>query len=355
MSLNAELLGINDVRLFDTDPTPLWKLPAINYAGLVPVGDTSLNFDWRTAYINYWRKDGVGAHRFDIYPRLTAPVPLGGYLEATAGIGIRDTFYMIQEYGDSTWTGSDSENRLLYEINAEVSTTLVGDFNLNMDNVNAWRHTLRPYVTYSYIPDEDQTNLPQFDNEDMVLENNLLTYGIHNYFNIFGTRNSGAYEREYGYIKIFQGYDFRSDESDTPLTPINVKIAYNPLDRLRMIYKTEIDVYGEGAISHNFEGGYSNSRGDTVFADYQYNKLNKVDSVSLNAKVNLVYNFKAAYMIERSLEDSKTIEENFALVYSPACWSVELSSHRTQGDHKFMIIFRLANIGNPFGIDLPGF
>ena len=59
-----------------------------------------------------------------------------------------------------------------------------GDFNLNMENVNAWRHTLRPYVTYSFIPDEDQTNLPQFDNEDMVLENNLLTYGIHNFFSL---------------------------------------------------------------------------------------------------------------------------------------------------------------------------
>ena len=60
-------------------------------------------------------------------------------------------------------------------------------------------------------------------------------------------------------------------------------------------------------------------------------------------------------MIERSLEDSITIEENIALVYSPECWSVELSSHRTQDDQKFMIIFRLANIGNPFGLDLPGF
>jgi LPS-assembly protein len=355
MSLNAELLGINDVRLNETNPTPLWKVPAVNYSGLIPLGETSVNLDWETVYVNYWREDGVGAHRFDIFPQLTAPIPLGDYLEATAGIGIRDTFYMIEDYGDTTWTGNDSENRLLYELNSEIGTTLVGDFDLNMENVNAWRHTLRPYIAYNFIPDEDQTDLPQFDNVDMVEESSLLTYGVHNFFNILGTSNSRPYDREYGYIKIFQGYDFRSEESDTPFAPVNVKIAYNPLINFRMLYKTEIDVYGDGAISHGFDGLYTNSRGDAVFTSYQNNKLENISSVSIDARVNLVYNFKAAYMIQRSLEDSKTIEENFALVYSPACWSVELSSHRTQDDQKFMLIFRLANIGSPFGIDLPGF
>ena len=314
-----------------------------------------INFGWETSYINYWREDGVGAHRFDIFPRLTAPIPLGDYLEATAGVAVRDTFYLIQNYGDSDWTGSDNENRFLYGFDAEVSTTMVGDFNLDMQNISAWRHTLRPFMTYGFVPDEDQTDLPQFDDNDTILDNNLLTYGIDNFFKIFGTNNTNPYEREYGYIKIYQGYDFRSEESDTPLTPVNLKIAYNPLASLRMLYKTEIDVYGEGAIFYSFEGGYFNSRGDSVAADYRYNKEENINSISLNAKVDLIYNFKAAYMIERSLEDSKTIEENIALVYNPECWSVELSSNRTVDDQKFMVIFRLANIGNPFGLDLPGF
>lgn len=355
MSLNAELLGINDVRLNKTSPTPLWKLPSVNYSGLIPLGQTSVNFDWQTAYVNYWREDGVGAHRVDLFPKLTTPVPLGDYLEATAGIGLRDTFYMIQDYGDSTWSGNDSENRLLYELNGEIGTTLVGDFDLNMENVTAWRHTLRPYVAYNFIPEKDQTDLPQFDTVDMVPESNMVTYGIHNFFNISGTSNSRDYEREYGYIKIFQSYEFLSEQSDTPFTPVTVKIAYNPLVNFRMLYKTEIDVYGAGAITYGFEGAYTNSRGDSVFTNYQYDKFENINSVSLNARVNLIYNFKAAYMIERSLEDSKTIEENYALMYSPSCWSVELSSHRTQDDQKFMVIFRLANIGNPLGIDLPGF
>jgi LPS-assembly protein len=33
---------------------------------------------------------------------------------------------------------------------------------------------------------------------------------------------------------------------------------------------------------------------------------------------------------------------------------VELASSSTPGDQTFMLTFRLANIGNPLGFDLPG-
>ncbi|GAB4344375.1 MAG: LPS assembly protein LptD [Desulfobulbaceae bacterium] len=355
MSLAAELLGINDNRLDKSAPTPLWKLPSVDYSGLIRVGGSMVNLDWQTEYTNFWRKDGVGAHRFDLFPRLTAPLPLGDYLEATAGVGLRETYYLIEEYGDATWSGSDSENRFLYEIRGEIGTTLVRNFSLEMEGVDTLRHTIRPSISYTYIPEEDQSDLPSFDSVDRIAESNLLGYGINSFFNLSGFHNSRPYEREYGYIKIFQGYDFRSEEDDTPFTPVDVRIAWYPIRNLRTIYKTEIDVYGDGAITYGFEGAYASSRGDRIAADYRYSKFENIHSVSLDARVNLINNFRAAYRLERSIEDSKTIEENIALVYNPACWSVELSSHRTQDDRKFMLIFRLANIGNPFGIDLPGF
>ena len=66
------------------------------------------------------------------------------------------------------------------------------------------------------------------------------------------------------------------------------------------------------------------------------------------------YRFAAGYSIERSIAYSKTIEENVVLIYHQACWSVELSSNYTPGNQKFMLTFRLANIGNPLGFDLFG-
>ncbi len=355
MSLQGDLLAINDVRKSKSDPTPLWQMPGINFTGLLPVGETMINLDWDVNYINFWREDGVGAHRIDIFPRLSSPLPLGDYLEATAEIGLRDTSYLIQEYGEADWQGSDNENRLLVDVQTEVGTTLIRDFNVSLGDVNAWSHTFRPFVNYRYVPDIDQEDLPQFDNIDRIDDQNLITYGIDNWFKIFGSSNDPEYEGDYGYIKINQGYDLRSEESDTPLTPVYLKIGYWPQKNFWLVYRTDIDVYGDGAAKYSFEGSYRNSRGDTVSADYRYDKFSKIYSFSANAQVHLIYNLMAAYYIERSFATSITIEENIALIYKASCWSVELSSNSTPGNQKIMVVFRLANIGNPLGVDLPSF
>ncbi len=355
MSLQGDLIGINYVRQDKSNPSPTWQLPAINFTGLIPVGETLINFDWDADYVNFWRENGVGTHRLDLFPRLSAPIPLGNYLEATAGIGLRDTAYLIQEYGDSDWQGSDTENRFMVDIQTEVGSTLIRDFKVNTSNVHTLSHTFRPYVKYRYIPDVDQEDLPQFDGTDRIADTNLITYGLDNWFRVFGTRNNNDYERNYGFIKIRQGYDFRSEESDTPLTPVNVRIDYWPLRDFWLLYRTDIDVYGDGPIRHSLEGGYRNSRGDTLSADYRYDKLNNTESITADAKVHLFYKLLAGYRIERSIFDSKTIEENIALIYQPSCWSVELSSNYTPGNQTILPTFRLANIGNPLAVGFAGF
>ena len=83
--------------------------------------------------------------------------------------------------------------------------------------------------------------------------------------------------------------------------------------------------------------------------------MEHINSITASTKVNLLYNFFAAYSIERSNAASQTIEENIALIYKPSCWSVELSSNYVPGNQTYMLTFRLANIGEPLGLDLPGF
>jgi len=355
MALEGEVLGINDVRETKFSPTPLWKLPAFNFTGLLPLKETRINFDWDANYVNYWREDGLGAHRVDLYPRLTAPIPLSEYLETTAEVGLRNTSYVVQEYGDE-WEYDDTfENRFVPDFQTEIGTTLVRDFGVRMGSINTLSHTFRPFVNYLYIPDVDQDDLPQLDDIDTIFDRNLITYGLDNFFKVSGKLLGRDYDRNYGSIKITHGYDLRSEESDTPFEPVNVEISYQPLTNLNIRYDTDIDTYGDGVLTYRVMGGYRNSRGDFLSADYRYYKLFDINSVSANARVNLFYRLVAGYTIERSIADSKTVEENIALIYQQPCWSVELSSHYTPGDRKFMMIFRLANIGNPLGIDLPGF
>lgn len=371
MSLQANLLGINDLRVTKNSPTPLWKLPEINYNGLLPLYDSGVDLSWNADYVYYWREEGVGAHRVDLFPRLTMAVPLSDYLETVVAAGVRNTSYAIQTNGNSDWQDnvtddeSDTENRFLADFRAEIGTTMIRDFNINAGSATGLSHTFRPYVNYKYISDVDQDDLPQFDSVDDVADQSLITYGLDNFFSLSGLKGEKKYDRDYGYIKIKQGYDIRSSESDTPLTPVNMRLAYYPLNDLRFIYRTDVDVYGDGFLKHLVEGDYRNSRGDIFSLDYRYDSgINwddedglddeKTSSVSAAARVGLFYNWSAGYSIERSIEDEKTVEQTFNLIYHPSCWSVEFAADQTPGDEKYTIMFRLANIGSPIGLDMPG-
>lgn len=356
MALEGSFLGINDVREIDSSPTPLWKLPSVDFTGNRLIGDTNLSLEWDADYVNYYREDGVGGHRFDIYPRLSMPLPLGPYLESRAEAGVRDTYYNIQSYGDSTWNNDDSPNRLLGEFHTEIGTTLLRDFKTKISDMDGLTHNFRPYVQYDFLSDTDQDDLPDFDSVDRQDDVNQITYGIDNFFNLFGSDQGRDTARDYGNIKIKQSYDLRSVTSDEPLSPVQIKMRFNPFkqyDRAQFIYKTDIGVYGNGS-SHTVETAYNNSRGDYLIFDYRYDDLDSNDTHQLNlyAKAQLWDTIFAAYDLEHSITESQIIEQNISLIYQPTCWSVELRSRYTPGDTRFSVLFNLANIGSPLGFDL---
>lgn len=353
MALEGVILGINDVRQDKSSPTPLWKLPSLDFTGSQALGDTTLTLDWDTDYVYYHREDGVGGHRFDLYPRLSAPLPLGPYLEARAEAGVRDTFYNVQTNGDATWDESDSPNRLLGDFHTEIGTTLLRDFAIGTGNNSGLTHNFRPYVQYDYLSDTNQDDLPDFDSVDRKEHQNRITYGIDNFFNLFGNNSAGkSTDRDYGHLKIKQSYDLRSEESDTPFSAVNMKLRWNPVESSKILYKTDIDVYGDGFTSHSLEVAYENSRGDYLNLDYRYDMGDDTEQINANARAQLFDTIFAAYAIEHSLSESRVIEQDISLLYKPACWSVELKSNYTPGDHTISVLFNLANIGNPLGLTL---
>ena len=362
-NLTAEFLAINDVSGSETEA--LWKLPEIEYDGTIPFenfGDITLN--WNTSYVNYWREEGTGGHRVDIYPSISAPIPLSQYLESRAEIGLRDTFYIVESYGDSEWAGDDTQNRFIYDVNFEVGTTLMRTFALSGDKYTGFTHQIRPYIEYDYIPDVDQDDLPYFSSTDSIGEESAITYGIDNFFDLLtsskkattgetsqDSEDSGNSEsKEYGYFKISQSYSMLDDDSDEPFSDIYAKIKWAPVSSASIVYKTYFDVYGDGFVSHNVEGYYTNSRGDQFGLEYVFNKDSETEQINALLNAALIANWFIDFEIEHSISEDETNEANLSLVYRAPCWSVELASEYTEEDTSFMVIFNLANIGSPFGL-----
>jgi LPS-assembly protein len=358
-SLLAEISAVNDIseQIYTANnPSRAWSLPSLTYSGLVPIDFIAgrPDFQWNANYTNFWRDKRVGAQRIDFMPMVTTGLPLSPYVEAKVTGGIRNTSYLINDNGASQWRGKDSENRFMSHLDGEIGTTLARDFAINFSDANTLSHTVRPFISYAHTSIPNRKLLPQFDEIDQLNEENAVYFGFSNFFSLSGERKGREFERECGFFKIKQGYDLRSEKRNTPLTPIIAETGLYPVERMRLKYTTNIDVYGDGAFLHSIDADYYSDRGDRFSLDYRYNERNNINSVRSSLWCLLPYNLAAGYSLERSIAQSETIEEIVALRFTQPCWSVELSANRTPGDQTFMITFRLANIGNPLGFGLPG-
>lgn len=380
MSLQTNLLAVNDVRTSKTSPTPLWTTPGLNFTGSLPVADSAFSLDWDADYINYWRENGVGGQRLDMFPRLSTPVPLSPYLESRAEVGVRNTSYMVKSYGDGTWDQDETPSRSLFNLHGEVGTTLLRNFSLTGGEIDSWDHRLRPYVEYDYLPKTNQDDLPLFDEVDRIENANAITYGFDNFFELFRDTKKES-SRDYGYFKIWESYDLRSQYTERPLTPVSLKLGWTPVTSFGLSYQTDVGVYGEGFTFYSLESRYSNSRGDSLILDYVYSGAEKIQGspysrtnnfninspfsddytgleaihqINVTFKTQIINTISAGYRVEHSLEQSETNEQEISLIYHPACWSVELRSNYTPGDQGIMLLFNLAHIGAPLGVNLGG-
>ncbi len=347
-SLNIDVLAINDVRADKSGVTPLWQLPSVDYSGAFSLQDIPLTFNWDADYVNYWREEGVGGHRIDLFPRLSAPVPLGNYLESRAEIGVRGTMYAVDTYGDATWTEDDTPTRFLPVFRTDLATMLVRDYSLDGKRYASLSHSIRPFAEYEYIPDDDQSDLPVFDSVDRIDETNAITYGVDSFFDFYDTNNN--YSSQYGYVRIEQSYDLRSEASDRPFSPVAMKIGWKPLPSLSFAYKALLPVESDQNTMHGLEGYFVNSRGDRFGFDYRYNEVLDIEQINASFKVQLLPQIRAGFDIEHSISEEETNEATFALTYFEQCWSVQLNTQYTPTDERIMIVFNLANIGSSLGL-----
>jgi len=367
ISLEAEFLAINDASdtaattttMADdgtvttvTNPTQLWRLPSIDLGGVHSIGETTVSFTWDIDYVNYWREEGVGGQRIDIHPRLSMPVPLGQYLESRAEAGIRETLYMVKAYGDSEWTADDTPSRFMYDFNIEVGTTLLREFMLNSPSYNGWSHEVRPFIRYDYVADVDQDDLPSYNSIDRIGDQNGITYGFSNYFDLFGTKETEDFSERIAKVTLQQSYDFRSDASDEPFGAIELEIELTPWEKFDLDYTTWYDVYDNDFTYHRLSTNYTNSRGDKFDLDYLYKDSGATEQINAKLYLKLLASLTGSYEIKYSLDQEEIDEQNIGLTYQANCWSVTFKSTYTPEDTSFIVLFELLNIGSPLQVSM---
>lgn len=367
--LEVEMLAINDIRAdslgndIDTD-NAFWKLPAIAYSGTLPIGESLVSFDWGSEYVNFWREDGYGGHRFDFEPSFSMGIPISPYLESRAEIGGRGTYYNMENYGNPVatdeWTKDSSIDRFSYNAELEVATTV--ERNFNYDDGGGLTHQLRPYLRYNFTPeDEEQEDNPFFDQEDRIDEENGFTYGFDTYFNNFGESGN----RTLAHFEMYQTFyltevsEYNTDtgaleEVTDDLSDINAKLKWYPWQHTSINYKTEYNMYGDDFVSHTLGASYSSDLDNKIGFDYSFKEDDNIDEINAYFSWRLANNWLATIDVEHSLYDDQTEKADFGLTYTQPCWSVTFIFEDRPEDETIGVVFELANIGIPMGIGKSG-
>ncbi|MBW2467235.1 MAG: LPS assembly protein LptD, partial [Deltaproteobacteria bacterium] len=367
--LQTEINIINDVHDSQAEVTPPWAVPRIAYSGLLPFLQTPLDLIWGTEYVYFWRDEGIGAHRIDLFPQLNGPVSISPYLESSYMLGLRETMYFLEPHDSQSETlyGDDFESRTLYNLHLTGATTLSRDYDIAVKKFRTFRHAIRPELSYLLVKGSDQDDLPMLDDEDRIAEKNWLQFSLNNYFRAIRYDEVALFRHNYSSLKINQVYDL--DAGEHPFSDIHLEFIVRGFKDLFFRYETSVSVYGEGVTTYSLETRYQNQRGDRVNLDYRYKRHpdiyfpyffndaaeESVSELRTNLETRLSKLFSLKFDNIYSLSSENTVNSTLSLMYHNPCWTLEFAANKTPDDTGVYLRISLAGISSSMDFGLPEF
>lgn len=344
-SLHAEFLWHDNVvnrRWRDTDPT-LQRLPLVTFNRIKrPLGGTPLFWNLETQYSHFFRKDGGRGHRADLQSRVFWPRRVGNALFVEPSVGFRQTLWYVDEFdaaadpSDDRWSHRESP-----DLRVDVYTALMRRF--GRDGGGAWVHTIRPQLTYRYVPDQDQDDLPLFDPLDRIERRNRFTLSLVN--TLAGEDGSGPL-RQLGRFELEQSVDVeRFDpvedatafpsadrtrpEADRRLSPLFARLELTPAPWLSVFGDAEWSHDESRFISRNIAAAVQNRRGDRLFVEHRYTRA-VAESLYANLTAAVTPKWIVYADYERNLRADTTLQTGVGLRHLAGCWSMDLRYTRSE-------------------------
>ena len=346
-SLNSELRYTEDLE--KEDKTTLQSLPKVEFnASKQSILESPLFYSLTTALDNFWREEGEKGQRVDIYPKLLYTFHTD-YFELKPEIGGRETIYRLNEGEDKIYT------RGIYDLNLGLTTAFQRIFDVDGERLKKLKHSIKPELKYTFIPDVDQGSLPSFDPVDRIDKKNSLTYSLIS--NLTGKIYEGTddpYYHRLVRLKLSQSYNFSeagtsTDESRRVFSPVSGELDIYATKNTSLRLDGEYNTYDSEFSTYNVLIGLKDERGDFLDLEYrdtkgQFENINTKLKVKLSDSVNL--NVENRY----STLEKLSLETIFGLNYKAQCWGVRgeysdrVIENEDRREQRFMIFFSLAGL-----------
>lgn len=333
-------LRYNDNQIPGEQDETIQTLPRlIIHAFRSRLGKTPLYVDYQADYVHYWRDSGSRYHRVRMTPRLAMPynhATLGDFLFSA---GIDESLYQISD-GSSPEPLDDAKNRLLAAFEADWSSTFVKRYS------RAYRHTIRPRITYELRPDKDQSGIPNFDEYDRLEDLNTIKWSILTFF----TKQNNRHYLDIIRFKLEQDYNFNRKRNK--LSDLYAELELRPTHYIFLRYDTTYNFHGSGFTTYNLLGHAALQNGSRLDMDYRYNRITHINELNLSVWAAISRQWFASYSLRKSFAEESELAARYGLRYQSSCWAIEAGLNRDQDDTKFTIHLELLGIG---GWNAPSF
>jgi len=315
-----------------------------------PLFNSPFYYDWATSYVHYWREVGLREQRLHMEPGVSLPLNLYNLADLILSGTVEETMYETSGH-DPDQDPDNYPNRLLYNLNADLSTTFGRTYCLSGEKT--MRHSIRPGLTYQHRPSENQDDLPDIDALDRLEPTNRITLSLLSFL----SSKTPLGNNRFAYTDVIrfsleQSYDTEENNRDQPgeedprhFSDIYAELDFKPFPNLFMRYDTSYNVYGKGFTKYNFLGRLSNSVGDTLDLEYRYNCLVHINEVNLEVHTAFSPSWYGMCKLKRNVAENSELESVLGLRYQSTCWALEGGFKKDTDETSFTFHIELLGIG----------
>jgi LPS-assembly protein len=370
-------LGL-DVRYWENldgalDEFTLQQLPKLSY-GVVPtsLGETPFYYSLDSSWVDYWRPEWSRGQRLDLGPRVAYPLRLMPYLEIQPSVGVRATTYAVDWNGDPAADDRNSlQGRVLPDARLDLSSVMNRVYGVDFAQVKGVQHTIRPELTYEYIPNIDQDALPFFDPLDRIPGANAIRYGFSTYLTAKRMQPDSAGIPQSSYLesarlRVTQALKIDKDSSsifsggliDDPLlrnltgvvndnrfSDVSLELDVTPARYVTFYYNAAFSPYNGSATNNDLYLILSSTRGDQLVFDYRQRDNPDISEIISAVSVKLLADITFSAYHDYSLVQNQLFRQIYQLTYQHGCWGLTVAYQEEDGDRQVAVSVNLLGLG----------
>jgi LPS-assembly protein len=368
-----------------TDDETLQRLPALSLdISRHRLLESPLYLTAANEAVHLYEPDGDKGHRLDLHPRLLWPFKLGHYLSLEPSAGYRQTLWNRYENEADPEQEGGADHRELYDLRLDLSSEVYRIFPGLLPAADRTKHSLRPQLTYTYIPRVEQDDLPKFDSIDRIKRLNQLTWTLTQTLTgrwpaapataagaaaaasapasaeasaeaSAGTPDTTPRYRyqQVARLELDQDYDLNAanDGEPEPWSDLRLEFDLTPAPLFSVNSEARWSVYDAVFTRYSIGATLRDRRGDRLTTEYRKvleDVANKVTpSESLNANTHLVLSHTLALRgtLDWDLYADEVREWLVGLSFTRQCWSLDLNHSVEDEDRRTYFMINLVGLG----------